>query len=450
MNKKFGLFILIFLFSLSLISPNFSYPLVINENKPSKILVRFKRGISPEKSYRALRAIIPEKTAGEKILRLRSTEIEVLSFPDEKSAERAIHKLKSSPLIDIAEKNFKMRFTGKKITVNDPEFSQQWGLKNRGQEINGLTGTVSGLKKADIHINNAWKRTTGKKKIKIALIDTGMDFTHPDLKANLWTNKGEVAGNFKDDDGNGYVDDINGWDFVNDDNDPSDDIQFFSHGTNGAGIIAATTNNKTGIAGINRKARLMILKISPTLDEAVEAIEYAINKKVNIINASFGDNKSSEIMRAAIKTAKKNNILFVASVDDSSYDTDSNPFYPASYDLPNIISVTSTDINDGLSFFAAYGKTSVHIGAPGDDIITTSSESLTGKLYEYVQGTSFATNFVTGVAALIISVKPKIKVKKLRKIILENSDKLDSLTEKTASGGRLNAAKAVKATIRGN
>jgi len=379
---------------------------------------------------------------------LKATGIQILEFPSEEDIGSLVSELRNNHYIQFAEEDFKMRFTEKKkrekIKVNDLLFNQQWGLRNIGQVINGPLGDSSGLKGASIKIEKAWEESKGKKRIIVALIDTGIDFTHPDLQKNLWVNKDEIPDNKIDDDGNGYIDDIKGWDFVNDDNNPEDEIEFFSHGTNGAGIIGATINNNEGIAGINWQISLMVLKISPTLSEAIQAIEYAINNGARIINASFGENKNSDSMKDAIRVAGEKGVLFVAAADDGSYDNDKNPFYPASYDLPNIISVTATDKNDELAYFASFGKNSVDIAAPGDEIITTSSESLTGDLYQYVSGTSFATNFVTGVAALALAKKPNLKVGKLKKIILSNVDRLNSLNEIIVTGGRLNAYKVLK------
>ena len=415
------------------------------EEGANKILIKLKPQFDTRSSGISLKRSISGLARAKKILSLKETGIQILDFSPGEDIDSLISELKSNPYVQYAEKDFKMRFTGWVKKINDPLFNQQWGLRNTGQVINGLGGDSSGLEGADIQIRKGWGISRGKKKIVVAFIDSGIDFTHPDLQKNIWVNKDEIPGNGIDDDGNGYIDDINGWDFVNNDNIPDDEIEFFSHGTNGAGIIAATTNNNEGIAGINWNVSLMVLKISPSLAEAVQAIEYAVKNGARIINASFGENISSDSMKDAISVAGDKGILFVAAADDSPYDNDTNPFYPASYDLSNIISVTATDKNDELAYFASFGKNSIDIAAPGDDIITTSSPGLTGDPYQYVLGTSFATTFVTGVAALALAEKPIIKIAKLKKIILSNTDVLDSLKDRTVTGGRLNAYKVLKA-----
>ena len=435
-----------FLFFL-LLNPNslFGHFNSYAEEGSNKILIKLKPRFDSTSSKISLKRSIPGLARAKKILSLKETGIQILDFSPGEDIDSLISDLKSNPYVQYAEKDFKMRFTGWIKKTNDPLFNQQWGLKNTGQVINGLGGDSSGLKGASIKITKAWRISRGKKKIVVAFIDSGIDFTHPDLQKNIWVNKGEIPGNGEDDDGNGYIDDINGWDFVNNDNIPDDEIEFFPHGTNGAGIIAATTNNNEGIAGINWNVSLIVLKISPSLAEAVQAIEYAVKNGARIINASFGENISSDSMKDAISAAGEKGILFVAAADDSSYDNDTIPFYPASYELPNILSVTATNKNDELADFASFGKNSIDIAAPGDDIITTSSPGLTGESYQYVQGTSFATNFVTGVAALALAEKPFIKIAKLKKIILLNTDKLESLKDRTVTGGRLNAFKVLKA-----
>ncbi len=288
-----------------------------------------------------------------------------------------------------------------------------------------------------INATGAWETTTGSTNVVVAVIDTGIDLTHPDLVSNLWINVVEangVAG--VDDDGNGKIDDLNGWDFVNNDKMPTDD---HGHGTHCAGTVGAVGNNGQGVVGVCWTVRLMALKAGDGMglladSDVAEAIRYASDKKANIISASFGGTSASDTARDAITYANSKGILFVAAAGNDSVNNDAVPHYPSSYDIPNVVSVAATDQNDQLATFSNYGKTSVDLAAPGVSIYSTIPD---GK-FDAMQGTSMACPHVAGAAALFLSANPTFTPLQVKEALLNTVDKLSALAAKTVSGGRLN------------
>jgi hypothetical protein len=330
------------------------------------------------------------------------------------------------------------------ITPNDPKFSKQWGLHNTGQR---LSGGIRGTADADIDAPEAWGITTGSPDVIIAVLDTGIDINHPDLAANIWTNPDEIPGDGVDNDGNGYVDDIHGWDFFNNDNTVYDPAEDSAHGTAVAGVIAAVGNNGIGIAGVSWQAKIMVLKIHneigvPPVGHPA-AVAYAAAKGAKTINASFYGQPGNPAMKDAIEAS---DVLFVAIAGNESADIDVDPVYPTCFDLPNIIAVAATDQNDQLASFSSslitgsnYGATNVDLAAPGTWILTTTP----GNGYGYWEGTSFAAPHVVGVAALIYARYPNLTAVEVKERIMASVDPLPSLTGKCVTGGRLNAFKAL-------
>jgi subtilisin family serine protease len=322
---------------------------------------------------------------------------------------------------------------------NDPQFEEQWALNNLGKN-GGKTG-------ADLSALKAWAKVTGSRDVVVAVLDTGIDYTHKDLVANMWTRPDSVP-EYSDDE-LGTFDDIHGFDADATIGDPMDDN---GHGTHCAGIIGAEGDNDEGIAGINWKAQIMPLKFLGrggfgTTKNAIEAINYAIDRKkhgvnLRVINASWGSTQYSRALEDAIRAAGNEGILFVAAAGNNSTDNDRRAHYPSNYNLPNVISVAALDRSDSLASFSNYGVKTVHLAAPGRDILST----WLGDEYREASGTSMAAPQVSGVAALILSNEPKLSVAKLRERLLASVDKIDSLNGKTATGGRLNAAKALGIT----
>jgi len=287
----------------------------------------------------------------------------------------------------------------------------------------------------DIDILDAWRITKGSPSVVIGVLDTGIDYKHKDLRENIYVNKSEKANNKKDDDNNGYVDDVNGWDFGNDDNSVFDDPNVDEHGTHVAGIIAAESSNGVGISGVAPNVKILPLKFinfdGGYVSDAIEGIEYAKKMGVTIINCSWGLYEDNEALKDAMKTA---NILFVCSAGNDMSDVSELPNYPACYDLPNIISVAAVNNQGDLSFFSNYGKR-IDVAAPGESIISTFPDNK----YEYEDGTSMAAPFATGVAALLQSKRPNLTPYQIKQIIRKNVKKSKNLQSYVNSGGMVDA-----------
>ncbi len=342
------------------------------------------------------------------------------------TVEEAIQRLQGHPKVEYVEPNYILQADE---VPNDPMFNQLWGMENTGQ-----TGGTPG---ADISATNAWDVFTGSSNVLIGVIDTGVDYTHPDLAANIWTNPGEIPGNGIDDDGNGYIDDIHGWDFINNDNDPMDD---HGHGSHVSGTIGAVGDNGIGVAGVNWHVKIMGLKFlsssgSGSTDDAVSAIEYATMMGVNLTSNSWGGGGFSQALYDAIADAGAHNILFVAAAGNDGANMDVNPHYPSAYDLDNIVSVAATDHNDALASFSNYGLTTVDLAAPGVDILST----FPGNSYGSISGTSMATPHVSGALGLIFGRFPAIGALDAKSLLLNFADPIPSMTGKCVTGARLNA-----------
>jgi len=366
----------------------------------------------------------------------------------------AVQRYEASPDVEYAEPNF-LIFPTK--TPNDTHFNKLWGLHNTGQTIGSRAGTAD----ADIDAKEAWDTSTGTPDTVVAVIDEGMDIDHPDLRDNIWINPGEIAANNIDDDANGYVDDVHGYDFANDDASVYDPDPISSkgdeHGTHVAGTIAAEGNDGTGVTGVNWQAQVMALKFmgpngGSTVD-AVEAINYAVRNGAKISNNSWGYVGSpSRSLQDAIGRADAAGHLFVAAagnggadgIGDNNDRNSTNTHYPASYNNANIIAVAATDNRDRLASFSNYGATTVDLAAPGVNIAST----LPGNGYGYYSGTSMATPHVTGMAALLKSQNPTLDDAQIKTAILDSVDKKSSLKGKVLTSGRLNAASALSSVTR--
>lgn len=325
----------------------------------------------------------------------------------------------------------------------DPRFQELWGLDNQGQVING----VAGVPDADIDFPEAVARATIQTQIVVGVVDTGIDYNHPDLKDSMWVNPGEIAGNNRDDDGNGFVDDVYGYDFINNDSDPMDDfgIEDTYHGTHVAGTIAATMNNTLGVAGIaSGAAKLMALKIfnkdgyTSTLS-IVTAMNYSAMMRdrgtdIRVLNNSWGGGSYDPLEAGAIKNVSDAGIMFVAAAGNDFNDNDENPFYPANFGFSGIVSVAASDNRDQLADFSNYGATTVHLAAPGVGILSTQQ----GARYQYMSGTSMAAPHVSGALALAWAAHPEVSMTELRDKLFQSVDQVASLAGKVSTGGRLN------------
>ena len=342
----------------------------------------------------------------------------------------ALRLFRSHPLVASVEPDYTLRLA---LTPNDPDFGDLWGLDNTGQTL--------GTSDADIDAPEAWDLTTGSSATIVAVIDTGIDYRHPDLAGNMWVNAGEVPGDGLDNDGNGFVDDVHGYDFINEDGNPLDDQ---GHGTHVAGTIGAVGNNGVGITGINWNVRLMALKFlgadgSGSTSDAIRALNYAVQMGAHISNNSYGDTDFSAAFRDAIAAAGTAGHVFVAAAGNSGTNNDASPFYPAAYGATNLISVAATNDNDQLASFSNYGATNVDLAAPGVDIYSTQPDNR----YMTASGTSMASPHVAGVAGLVHSLHPDWSPAQIVERILGTVDFLPALEQRTVTAGRLNAARAV-------
>jgi subtilisin family serine protease len=328
---------------------------------------------------------------------------------------------------------------------DDPSFTDQWGLRNTGQ--------AGGSRGGDIAAVAAWDVTTGSRSVVVAVIDSGFDYTHPDLAANAWRNPGEVPGDGLDNDGNGFVDDVHGWDFANDDADPMDDD---GHGTHVAGTIGAVGDNGVGVTGVSWQVSIMGLKFldaegSGSISDAIAAISYATRMRrefgVNVVatNNSWGGADRSLALRAAIAEGGAAGILFVTAAGNDGVNGDRRANYPANEDLDAVIAVTATNRSNRLPAFATYGPVHVDLAAPGAAIRST----VPGGGYATFSGTSMAAPHVTGTIALLATANPAASATAIRGAILSTTRPLAALAGKTVTGGLLDAAAAVRA-IRGD
>ena len=354
------------------------------------------------------------------------------------------------------------------VPYADSYASYQWAFLNTGElrlvpshtaavdaAIGAITGspalsadgTVRSLEGIDMNIVPAWKKydaKSGKRQVIVALIDTGVDITHPELSGSIWTNTGEIPGDGIDNDGNGYIDDVYGWNFYD------NNAQVFTgtddnHGTHSAGTIAAARNG-VGTVGICDPAYVKIMVIKTlgtssgvgTVSNVVKAIRYAQANGASICNLSFGTMKYSEELYQAIKDS---GMLFIVAAGngDASGSIDEQPMYPASFELDNIISVANLRFDGQLDRASNYGVRSVDLAAPGNYILST----ITGNDYAYMSGTSMAAPMVTGTAAMLYSCDASLSLMDVRNRILQSARPLESLSGKVATGGMLDAGAAM-------
>jgi len=403
--------------------------------------------------------------------------IEVWQIPDTNGSaniEQIISEYRDHPDIEYIEPDYYLHLAteaadGQDGTPSDPDFDQQWGLHNTGQ--NG------GTPDADINAPEAWDIATGSPSVKVAVIDTGIDWKHPDLIDNIWQNLGEDLDgdgrviewngstwifdpddiNDTDDDGNGYADDFIGWNFVDN---TKHVLDANGHGTHVAGIIGATGNNNTGISGVTWEVQLVPLRVfagtNGSTSNVIAAIAYAVQMGIPISNNSYEHLNYftySMALRDALQAAEDNGHLFIAAAGNNSTDIDQNPNYPASFnnnnihDFDNVISVAAINRHDALWANSNYGASSVSIAAPGDSILSTYLSTGIGtnpaSAYRYLSGTSMATPHVTGACALLMETYPDKSYSDIKDAILNTATVTPTLTGKCTTDGRLNLYEAM-------
>lgn len=461
---------------------------------PGEILVKYKRGVGAYaraavriSSAAAVRSDVPEFRT------------QLLSLPEQASVEATVSRLNADPRVAFAEPNYRINLL---YTPNDPKFKQLWGFDNTGQ-AHGISdpppSTLTGTEDADGDVTEAWDTQKGAASTVIAVVDSGVDVTHPDLKANIWVNKAEKHGvPGKDDDKNGYIDDVKGWDTAADDKGVLETTKAtgWDHGTHVAGTIAARMDNQEGVVGVCPKCKVMVLKfmkpitvdgkkvMSGNVAAQIEALAYAKKMGADIINGSYGSTMFSLAERNAQASLAAKNILGVYSAansagdndlsvaldtnDDGYRETPISPGYPASYDLPGILSVAASAHDDRLGYFTGCastaemwrcsfsnaGQESVDVAAPGVDTLST----VPGGKYAFFNGTSMASPFTAGVAGLIKSEHPEYSPTEIKAAIMNSVDRPAALDvfdvhwlpaartgSWTRSDGRVNADLALDA-----
>ena len=401
----------------------------INSGAEDAVLVMFKPGVSKQERVNLIKqngASLRQLDAQGRDMKMRYVadgRIVKVKVPKGVDRDHLIKKLSANPAVAVAEPDFPLKALA---TPNDPSFAELWGLHNTGQ--------AGGTAGADIKAVDAWDISTGSHDVIIGVIDTGMDYNHPDLIDNRWVNPGTLPGS------------TYGYSALNPELDPMDSD---SHGTHVAGTIGASGNNGTGVVGVNWNVTLLPCQfLGPSGGStagAIECINYFTDLKLNhgvdikATNNSWGGGGYSETLRAAIQSGGDAGILFIAASGNDGGNADSAPMYPAAYDLDVIVSVASTDRNDNMSGFSNYGATSVDLAAPGSAILST----VPGASYATFSGTSMASPHVAGAAALLWSVNPDITALEMKAILMDSGDALPALEGKTVSGKRINLVNAM-------
>jgi thermitase len=396
------------------------------ETVPGQYVVQLKN----EHSFYGVQAL-ESKLAARFVDQVRDDIIVIERDPSE-DRNKAIRELEKSGMVEIAEPNYIFRAIRK---PNDPDYSQLWGLSNTGgADKDGSRGMVG----MDIGAEKAWAITTGKKEVIVAVIDTGVDFTHPDLVNQAWINEAEAKGvTGVDDDGNGYVDDINGFNFVANNGNSHDDN---GHGTHCAGTIGAEGDNGIGVVGVAWNVRIMAVKFldragSGTLDGAIKAVDYARKNGAHISSNSWGGGGSSALLKRAVEETRDAGQIFVAAAGNSAMDNDRFATQPAGLGVENIVSVAALDNRGGLASFSNFGARTVHVAAPGVNVLST----VPAGAYDTYSGTSMAAPHVSGVAALMLSQNPNMTYQEVKERLISSSRGINTLSGRVVSGGIVDA-----------
>ncbi|WP_052813804.1 S8 family serine peptidase [Shewanella sp. cp20] len=392
------------------------------------VIVKFKQKVAKKERAELARNLgvsFKDKNndgVDDRLRNIANGRLAVLDLGEGRKVDAVLASLKNHPLVEYAEPNYIVHTTK---TPNDISYANLYGM----QKINAEA---------------AWDYTVGDASIIVGVIDTGFDFTHPDLQANIWRNPNEIAGNGIDDDGNGYIDDIHGISAINDNGNPSDTDR---HGTHVSGTIGAEGNNALGVAGVNWRTSMVGCSFlgasGGQLVDGIQCIDYMIGLKnagnnIRVLNNSWGGGGFAQSLKDAIAAANNADMLFVAAAGNDASDIDAGGFYPAGYDVPNVVAVASTDSNDNLSGFSNFGDEKVHLAAPGSFVLSTVPGG-----YDSFSGTSMASPHVAGAAALMLSGNPDLTTAQLKNILMNTGDSLPVLQDKTISGKRLNVFNAL-------
>jgi subtilisin family serine protease len=459
MKKLFVASLCLFLASIVVVPHRAAYSQARSPQSPAyvrgEIIVKLKAEVADLADQDIPEFILRAPGAQAERLSQRQRGLNLVRLNGRLSVEQAVAAAQADPRVEYAEPNY--LYEASVTQPNDPRFSDEWGL------MNSFSSLAAGATPADIGATRAWDITTGSDDMVVAIIDTGVDISHEDLAANIWTNPQEVAGNGVDDDGDQYIDDVHGWNFRDNKADVFVSASEDLHATHVAGTIGAVGNNQLGIAGVAWHVKLMSLKFlggskgSGSTADALRAIDYVLYQKshgvnVRVINASWGGPGASQALRDKIQEAGDNGVVFVCSAGNDSADNDgTSPDYPAAFaaSLSNVISVAAIDIADNLADFSNYGHAATTIGAPGQSILSTvphTSATPNGG-YSQLSGTSMASPHVAGVVALLLSNEPQLTPAQVKQRLIATAEPTDDLASRIAASGRVNAYNALTNTV---
>lgn len=404
---------------------------------PAKLIVKLKPGMKANSV-----SFFSQKSVSE-VKNLNVSFGEFYSVTADNVNQKSLNELSSDPSVEYAEysQTYTVTPMDNKEVIQDAKYSDQWGLKNTGK--NSGSWFNRGKAGEDINAEGVWKLTRGAKEVKIAVIDTGVDYSHKDLAGNMWTNEAEKNGlPGVDDDGNGYIDDIHGYDFANDDGDPQDG---HGHGTHCAGNIGAL-HNRNGIRGVMSKVKMVGIKFLSDsgrgeTEHAIKSVDYAIKVGVNLMSNSWGGGGFSQALKDSIQAAHDAGIVFVAAAGNSRSDNDKRKTYPANYEIDNVISVGSHDGSGKRSSFSNFGKETVHVFAPGSNILST----IPNNRYSKMSGTSMACPLAAGAIGLLMGEYPNLTPLEIRERVIATGVKNGLLNNSTA-GGRMDAKRLLDDT----
>lgn len=409
---------------------------------PGELLVGFKSDGAKKGSLGAMARMTAHEAVGTSLKQsFKLVPWDHVKLTSKASLKEIAEAYLADPNVAYVEPNYRVYAVD--TVPNDPSYGDLWGMER-------------------INAPQAWDLSTGSTNIVVAVIDTGVNMTHEDLASHIWSNPGESgpdgfggdkATNGQDDDGNGYVDDVHGWDFVNNDNDPADGN---GHGTHCSGTIGGVGNNSVGVAGVCWTVKIVGLKFlgdsgGGSTAGGIAAVEYAtgLSQYIKLTSNSWGGGGESEALRAAINASGQAGQLFVAAAGNSATDNDSIPHYPSSYDCSNIIAVASIAEGGAMSSFSCYGATSVDLAAPGSEILSCWMGG--NSAYNTISGTSMATPHVSGAAALLWAINPGATWMDVASAILDNTATNANLVGLMVTEGELDlfaAAKTMGATLK--
>lgn len=414
-----------------------AFSLSVQAQESNGWIVKFKSGSKAfqEKSFQSLGAVTELPVSFGTFVKLEAN-----------LADKNLQNLANHPEVEYIEPNY--IYTNQPVVtedlesaIQDADYGRQWGLQNTGRNSGSIfrRGTAG----EDINATNAWTITEGSQDIIVAVIDTGVDYNHPDLKDNILINEAELNGTpGEDSDGNGYIDDVYGYNFAEKNADPMDGN---AHGTHCAGVIGAS-HNSIGIRGVMANVKILPIKFlsdsgrGETAD-AILSIDYAISRGAHVMSNSWGGGGRSEALLEAIQRANEKGIVFVAAAGNSRANNDTSASFPANYEVDNVISVGAMDGRGGRASFSNYGRNSVHIFAPGTDILSTTPSNG----YRNMSGTSMSAPFVSGVVGLLLSQETGLSMAEVRERIIETSVRNSSLAT-SAQGGRMDAFRVLNDT----